>query len=221
MKGVQMPRKKEPSSVTEKEVFPTRLRELMRERGATQRKLADAVGVRPQTISLYATGQSYPDVNGIRKIAEYFEVSADWLLGLTNTPTTEPYQRAAFDALGINYKAIRYLMVLNEIEKEKPQKSSGMARHTLLSNLLSEPMFDSMLSACCEYIDKLSQKISDDLFPDTPEYAMCVDILKEHGFDIISKEAQAAYLFNEKILLIFRSLLDEYAKEKQEKKEEE
>lgn len=214
-----MPRKKEPSSVTEKEVFPTRLRELMRERETTQRKLADAVGVRPQTISLYATGQSYPDVNGLRRIAEYFEVSADWLLGLVDAQTTNPYQRAAIDSLGLSDKAIRYLMVINEIEKDLPQKSGMTARLTLLSDLLSNPLFDIMLGECCVYIDKI-QGNSDDPFSHTPEFDLCVETLSKHGFEIFSKEAQASYLFNEKIILIFRSLLDAYATPKGEKEKD-
>ena len=90
----------------------------------------------------------------IRKIAEYFEVSADWLLGLADTPTTNPYQRAAFDALGLSYKAVRYLMVLNEIEKDEPLKNGTVTRLTLLSYLLIEPLFDIMLAECCAYIGK-------------------------------------------------------------------
>ena len=206
-----MPRKKEPSSVTEKEVFPTRLRELMRETGNTQKKLADAVGVRPQTISLYATGQSYPDVNGIRKIAEYFEVSADWLLGLTDTPTTNPYQRAAFDALGLSYKAVRYLMVLSEIEREKPPKNGTVTRITLLSYLLSEPLFDIMLAECCAYIDRKNEE-SDEEFYNSPEFLMCQDTLKKHGYSITSREQETFYQFKSKITLILQTLLNEYGK---------
>lgn len=214
-----MPRKKEPSSVTEKEVFPTRLRSLMRERGTTQKKLADAVGVRPQTISLYATGQSYPDVNGIRKIAEYFEVSADWLLGLAETPTTNPYQRAAVDSLGLSYEAIRYLLVLNEIENDEPQQPATVARLTLLSYLLGSPLFDIMLTECCGYINRKHME-SDDEFYGSPDYIACRDTLKKHGYSITSVEQEILYQFNEKIMFIFRALLDEYSKPDKEKEEE-
>ena len=36
--------------------------------------------MRPQTVSLYMNGQSLPDVLTLRKIADYYGVSADWLL---------------------------------------------------------------------------------------------------------------------------------------------
>lgn len=67
-------------------VFPSRLRNLMVETKTTQRKLAQAIGVRPQTVSLYTQGRSFPDVNGLDKIASFFCISADYLIGLTDNP---------------------------------------------------------------------------------------------------------------------------------------
>ncbi len=104
-----MPRKKEPSSVTEQGIFPTRLRQLMEERKTTQKVLAQAVGVRPQTISLYTTGQSYPDVNGLRKIAQFYNVSADWLLGLTDHQTIQPDIKAICEYLEIQEYNLPFL----------------------------------------------------------------------------------------------------------------
>ena len=74
-----MSRKKEPAFETEKYPFPSRLRKLMEETKTTQRELALAIGVRPQTVSLYVQGQSFPDVNGLARIANYFSISADYL----------------------------------------------------------------------------------------------------------------------------------------------
>lgn len=104
-----MPRKKEPASVTEQGIFPTRLRQLMEERKITQKVLAEAVGVRPQTISLYTIGQSYPDVNGLRKIAEFFNVSADWLLGLTEHQTVRADVKAICEYLEIQEYNLPFL----------------------------------------------------------------------------------------------------------------
>lgn len=211
-----MPRKKEPSSVTEKGIFPTRLRELIKERGITQKMLGDYVGVRPQTISLYTTGQNYPDINGLRKIAEYFEVSADWLIGLTDARTTDPIEQAAFNALGLSERAIRYLLAINHTPKEWPYKPHGIERVELLSFLLSKPLFDIMLCECCIYVDKM-RKEHDQEFYDTQEYEMCSGILKEHGFEISTKEQQAAYCFNEHIVLYLRELLNQCINPKTER----
>lgn len=75
-----MPRKAEPAYKTENNPFSKRLREIMKERNTTQRQLADAIKMRPQTVSLYMNGQSLPDVLTLKKMADFFDVSADWLL---------------------------------------------------------------------------------------------------------------------------------------------
>lgn len=206
-----MPRKKEPSSVTEKGLFPTRLRELMRETRTTQKMLAEAVGVRPQTISLYTTGQSYPDVNGIRKIAEYFQVCSDYLLGLSDAPTFDTSEQAVVDALGLDYKAVRYLFAA-KANQEAPHK--GVERQELLSFLLGNLYFDFMLAECCIYIDKKREE-SDRSFFDDPESSMCMDVLKRYGYEISTKEEQASYIFNEKVVPVLRDLLNQYANPKE------
>ena len=60
--------------------FAATLRNLMEKNGTTQKELADAVGVRPQTLSLYTTGETQPNVDKLLKIAEYFNVTTDFLI---------------------------------------------------------------------------------------------------------------------------------------------
>lgn len=65
-------------------VFSERLSVLMEERGMTQEKLAHELGIKRQTVSLYKNGQSTPDAAQLKNIAVFFDVSADWLLGLSD-----------------------------------------------------------------------------------------------------------------------------------------
>jgi Predicted transcriptional regulators len=109
-----MPRKKEPTSVTEGNIFPIRLRELMEERAVTQKKLADAIGMRPQTVSLYTTGQRAPDVNTLRKMADFFNVSADYLLGRTDVKKPEVTIRAICEYTGLSAEAVAKLKDIND-----------------------------------------------------------------------------------------------------------
>ena len=83
-----MARKTEPRYITEQADFPTNLRGLMEAHGVTQKALAEVIDMRPQTVSLYIGGQSVPDINTLYKIAEYFNVSADWLIGRPNSART-------------------------------------------------------------------------------------------------------------------------------------
>ena len=65
-------------------IFSERLSELMKEQDITQEKLANDLGIKRQTVSLYKNGQSTPDAAQLKNIATFFSVSADWLLGLSN-----------------------------------------------------------------------------------------------------------------------------------------
>lgn len=60
--------------------FASTLRDLMDEHKTTQKELAEFVGVRPQTLSLYCTGETQPNVDKLLKIAEYFNVTTDYLI---------------------------------------------------------------------------------------------------------------------------------------------
>lgn len=57
--------------------------ELRRDSNLNQRALADYLNVSVATISHYESGVNYPDVETLSRIADYFGVSVDYLLGRT------------------------------------------------------------------------------------------------------------------------------------------
>lgn len=59
----------------------TKIRELRRRDGRTQDNLAEALGVTAQAVSRWESGGSYPDMEMIPSIANYFHVSIDELFG--------------------------------------------------------------------------------------------------------------------------------------------
>ena len=62
--------------------FGELLRDLRREFNISQNALALKLSVSQDTISLWECGKSLPDFLSIKKLAEIFNVSADYLLGL-------------------------------------------------------------------------------------------------------------------------------------------
>lgn len=60
------------------------IRQLRRRDRKTQEALAEALGVTSQAVSRWESGGSYPDMNLIPSIANYFGVSIDELFGYTN-----------------------------------------------------------------------------------------------------------------------------------------
>lgn len=62
----------------------TKIRELRRRDGRTQETLAEALGVTPQAVSRWESGGSYPDMEIMPSIANYFGVTIDALFGYHN-----------------------------------------------------------------------------------------------------------------------------------------
>lgn len=64
-----------------------RLKELRKKRDISQIKLAIDLDMNQNSISRYETGVREADYETLIKIAEYFDVSIDYLLERTNNPT--------------------------------------------------------------------------------------------------------------------------------------
>ena len=54
--------------------------DLRKKRGLSQEDLAITLGVSRQAVSKWETGEAKPDTDKVIALAEYFEVTTDWLL---------------------------------------------------------------------------------------------------------------------------------------------
>ena len=67
------------------------LKLLRRERGISQQKLADAIGMSQQSINQYENHDTEPDLMTLAKLADYFETSIDYIVGYTDVrDSSEP-----------------------------------------------------------------------------------------------------------------------------------
>ena len=77
----------------------------------TQEKLAQYLGVQRVMIFYYVNGNQFPTAERIAQIAEFFEVSTDYLLGLTNNPNPpdkiEPAPPKLMTTAGTWYEVVR------------------------------------------------------------------------------------------------------------------
>ena len=113
-------------------------------RTTTHKALAAAVGVRPQTISLYSTGETQPTSDSLLKIAQYFEVSVDYLLTGVSAGN-----KAANETLGLSEDAIQFLKQAKKYSKSTDFPSAL----ELINGLLSDKEF-------YEFLDDLGYKAS-------------------------------------------------------------
>ena len=61
-----------------------RIRELREDRDLRQSDVSQITGIDQRTLSNYETGKTNPDSFAIIKLAEFFEVSTDYLLGVSD-----------------------------------------------------------------------------------------------------------------------------------------
>ena len=61
-----------------------RIKELREEKGITQIRLSIELSVSQETVSAYENGKHFPSVQSLIKISEIFNVSCDYILGLSD-----------------------------------------------------------------------------------------------------------------------------------------
>ena len=91
------------------EILPSRIRALIADSGATQNQIAKEIGVTRQSISQYCDGSTVPNADKLLKLAQYFNVSADYLLGITNAKTIDKDVQFICEYTGLNESVIASL----------------------------------------------------------------------------------------------------------------
>ena len=89
--------------------LPSRLRALLTETKTTQQQLADYCDVERQTIAKWKDGITCPDSDALCKLSQFFDVSADYLIGVSDNKTTDKATRALCDTLGLSDRSIAFL----------------------------------------------------------------------------------------------------------------
>ena len=97
-----------------------RIKELRQANNIKQAELARAINVSQATMSEYETGKYEPDIETLKKIADYFDVTVDYIVGGNRVSRKHgvkiPVYRAV--AAGIPIEAIEDIVDYEEIEPE-------------------------------------------------------------------------------------------------------
>lgn len=64
--------------------FNERLKEIRRDSGLTQKDIYTRLQVSPNCYASWEQGRTQPDIENIKKLCKIYEVSADYLLGITD-----------------------------------------------------------------------------------------------------------------------------------------
>lgn len=148
-------------------MLSTRLKQLRTEKNLTQTDLANILGIAKTTVAAYEQGKNEPSISTLIKIADYFNVSMDYLTGNN-------------DVKNIKYALINKELGLsdNAILNLKKCLSLNLNASTFIENEL----FIKLIEAYTEYILLLN-------LPDPPEsYDYGYDSFDMNdSFDVLQK----------------------------------
>lgn len=91
-----------------------KIKKLRIEKDLLQKVLAQQLNLSQQTISLYEAGKREPDYETLEKIADFFNVSTDYLLGRTNIKNIEESEGVQLAKQGHEFEnpeeALRFIL---------------------------------------------------------------------------------------------------------------
>lgn len=64
-----------------KETFPQKLKKARKQTGFTQNEVSADTGIPRSTLANYEAGRTEPDIETIGILADFYNVSVDWLFG--------------------------------------------------------------------------------------------------------------------------------------------
>ena len=130
-------------------VIGKRINALLAKKFKRQKDLATALGVNDNTISYFVSGKRMPNTEQIIKISDFFGVSADYLLGLSDTATTDKDIQFICEYTGLSERAIEVLSIYNNNKRIKNQ----------LTPIIDKLLKSHKLTYICCCIDEFSEAI--------------------------------------------------------------
>ena len=104
-----MPRKKSETHSELAARIGKRIKILLERDHVSQRYLADYIGITAQSVNFYVNGVTVPDIDALIKMAQFFNVSTDYLLGLSDVQTASVEEQAIFEYTGLSEESIKAL----------------------------------------------------------------------------------------------------------------
>lgn len=95
-------------------MLPERLIKLRKENKKTQQQIADYLGITRPAYTAYERGNRQPDYEILQKLADFYDVTVDYLLGRTDTPETENTVTVAGKSVSLSPDELR---VFEELKK--------------------------------------------------------------------------------------------------------
>lgn len=179
----------------EQKITQDRINELYRESGTSLTKMATSVGISPASLQNYTAGERTPDAQGIVKLCKAFNVSADWLLGLSDVKKPDADLSAVCEYTGLSESVISRIKNIDDPDCKKAlsmilegpnlltalmfyrfylhipphEKSDTQSGNTYTGEITLSPYNSAQyfLTRCCDYFQKMIYSDFEDRWKET------------------------------------------------------
>lgn len=133
-------------------VFSERLTDLIADKNVTLRQIEHETGISAGALSKYTNEEAEAKITAIAKLAEFFNVSTDYLLGRTNAPTVDKTVQFICDYTDLSQKAVETLhnrkdcVLINSVENINEQAFALSIMQENFFDLFSELQSDFICS---------------------------------------------------------------------------
>lgn len=170
--------------------FLTRLIKLSSRESKSLQELGDEFGASRQTVSKWLSAKALPDIDQLEKIANYYKVSTDYLLGRCDTKSPDVNLKAAVEYTGLSEDAVEWLHAgLDEFECDGVvglDEETKKENWAIVSALIQDKTFTQMIRHLKgiskeAYLEKILKILCD-------EYSDCDLPEEDHNFRYANQE---------------------------------
>lgn len=164
------------------------LRKLMNETKAKRSELAEYIGVSSVAVGQYYNGEALPAIDKLIKIADFFNVSTDYLLGRADVKTTDTNKQKICEYLGLSEETANKILQIKE-------HSSLMQCFNLF---METDSFGSLLLRIDDYLHTRSKKqilqlmCIEEFLKENDRY-ISKDIILDKGLQCLTSEEQELF----------------------------
>lgn len=190
--------------------FRERLRQTMGDMSVTE--FANFVGLSRQTLGFYVNGDRIPDCETLAQICSKCNVSANWLLGLSDTKSLDTNVAAVMQYTGLTEDNVNFLHNPAEFGHDEPLNLYRKSLFTFVNDLL-ELCRDSDFHTPFFQIQQLISSFKDDkpARPGDPIWEMMAEgAMRKMGYAMLSVNESISFYASQTARALEQAIEDKY-----------
>lgn len=112
------------------EIFSERLMKVRKERNIKRQNAADEIGISRASLEYYEKGKRKPDIEVLASLAKYYNVSADYLLGFSETESFDENKKAISKHTGLTGQSIENLVLYKALKEKEEIRNYNLSNET-------------------------------------------------------------------------------------------